>query len=106
MMKDNEVMRKNDKAMKKIGKAMIKNGLIFGVLIILTTLNAWSQDTIRVLAIGNSFSVDAVKTIYLSWDKNKGSPLSSVTYISEAVRLRGIGKRAKQQGRLFVSQDR
>jgi dienelactone hydrolase len=72
MMKDNEVMRKNDKAMKKIGKAMIKNGLIFGVLIILTTLNAWSQDTIRVLAIGNSFSVDAVENNLFELGQEQG----------------------------------
>ena len=82
---------------------MIKNGLIFGVLIILTTLNAWSQDTIRVLAIGNSFSVDAVENNLFELGQEQGVTLSSVTYISEAVRLRGIGRTRRTTRPLFVS---
>lgn len=35
--------------------------LVFWVFTVLFTINAWSQDTIRVLAVGNSFSADAVE---------------------------------------------
>ena len=40
---------------------MKKSLLIFLILGILTVIDARSQDTIRVLAIGNSFSADAVE---------------------------------------------
>jgi|LSQX01.2.fsa_nt_gb hypothetical protein len=40
---------------------MKKYVLIFWVLALLAPINTWSQDTIKVLAIGNSFSVDAVE---------------------------------------------
>jgi hypothetical protein len=39
----------------------MKKNLICLVFILLFTTNAWPQDTIRVLAIGNSFSVDAIE---------------------------------------------
>lgn len=46
--------------------------LIFGVLFILATLTTWSQDTIKVLAIGNSFSVDAVENYLYDLGQGEG----------------------------------
>ena len=48
--------------MRKIDvEIMKKNTILLLALIVITTVNAWSQDTIRVLAVGNSFSRDAVE---------------------------------------------
>lgn len=51
---------------------MRQKALIFVVLFILATLTTWSQDTIKVLAIGNSFSVDAVENYLYDLGQGEG----------------------------------
>ncbi len=57
---------------KKGAEVMKKYILFYWIFIVLATINAWSQDTIKVLAIGNSFSADAVENYLYELGQGEG----------------------------------